>query len=244
MNETLKEITIPAQASFEDAYAELRAREGRVYSNEELLRLPEVPDHHPLAGEWKLRRQSTNRLLKKIAKKNRSVSILEVGCGNGWLSNRLASLPNTLVTGIDIHTGEVLQASATFYFRANLEFLAGDFRVTQFPRRFDFLVFAASLQYFPFVDEIIERSMQLLNKNGELHILDTHFYNEKESLEAATRSAAYFEQMGVPEMTLHYHHHRWSDLEGYPYELLHAPGRIGRWLGLKQNPFPWIRIIK
>ena len=66
MNETLKEITVPTQASFEDAYAELRAREGRVYSDEELLRLPEVPDHHPLAGEWKLRRQSTNRLLKKI----------------------------------------------------------------------------------------------------------------------------------------------------------------------------------
>jgi protein-L-isoaspartate O-methyltransferase len=45
--------------------------------------------------EWQIRKASSNRLVKYLAKKQKILEILEVGCGNGWLSAKLSVIPWT-----------------------------------------------------------------------------------------------------------------------------------------------------
>src|SRR6478609_3338202 len=75
-----------------ELYIALREKEGRLVSDEELLKLPEVNAFHIHLKEWRIRKKSCDQLLNYVAKKNRPLKILEIGCGNGWLSNRLASV--------------------------------------------------------------------------------------------------------------------------------------------------------
>src|SRR4051794_13090295 len=64
---------------FQDLYISLRNSEQRIYSDEEVGRLPEVNEENPYKEEWKLRKDSCERLVKYLTKKNRPLKILEVG---------------------------------------------------------------------------------------------------------------------------------------------------------------------
>jgi 2-polyprenyl-3-methyl-5-hydroxy-6-metoxy-1,4-benzoquinol methylase len=94
-----------AGTSFEPVYISVREKEGRTYTDAELLRLPDIEKDHPHYIEWQLREESYGRLKKYLAKKISPMKILEVGCGNGWLSQRLSSLHAAAITGIDINKG-------------------------------------------------------------------------------------------------------------------------------------------
>src|SRR5687767_5432876 len=76
--------------AFEKTYIGLRQKEGRMYSDEELLQLPVVPKEHPHYREWQIRRRSCNRLIHHLEKKRSLLKILEIGCGNGWMAHQLA----------------------------------------------------------------------------------------------------------------------------------------------------------
>ena len=82
---------------FERLYVEVRKKEGRLYSNDELKNLPEISESHHLYNEWRLRKESYKRLIKYLQSQNSSLKIVEPGCGNGWLSNRLALIPGSKV---------------------------------------------------------------------------------------------------------------------------------------------------
>src|SRR6185437_11173827 len=126
---------------FEKQYIQVRSLEGRLYTDQELLHLPDIEPGHPHFREWQTRRLSTRRA---------SMDILEIGCGNGWLSHQLAELPGTRVTGVDINFTELQQAARVFNNDPNLRFIHGDIRSGILEdRTFDVIVFAASLQYFP-----------------------------------------------------------------------------------------------
>ena len=81
-----------ANGGFVDLYIALRNAEKRMYSDEALKQLPEVEENNLHRTEWKMRRQTCNRLIEYVKKKSRPLNILEVGCGNGWLSNQLAKV--------------------------------------------------------------------------------------------------------------------------------------------------------
>jgi hypothetical protein len=83
-----KEATIPDQqiaTGFEEIYCGLRAREGRIYADEEVRQLPRVKEADPNRNEWAVRERSAKRLFHYLSSRRRSLKILEVGCGNGWL---------------------------------------------------------------------------------------------------------------------------------------------------------------
>ena len=84
-----------------DLYLRVREREGRLYTDDIASHLPDFPSDHPLKSEWLARASSARRLLKYLRRLPRSLDVLDVGCGNGWLSHLVAGVEGTRVWGLD-----------------------------------------------------------------------------------------------------------------------------------------------
>ncbi|HEX6334156.1 MAG TPA: class I SAM-dependent methyltransferase, partial [Flavisolibacter sp.] len=205
-------------SSFEQHYISLRRKEGRLYQDEQVRRLPGINADHPLRHEWALRAESAGRLAGYLSVRKPGSAILEVGCGNGWLANFLLSVPGSTVTGIDINTVELEQAKRVFQ-NERLQFACGspeDFRDSLF----DVIVFAASLQYFPSAPLVLQAALEMLKPGGEIHITDTAFYSVVGSITARQRSENYFRAAGEPGMCDFYFHHSLRDLGSFRYTIL------------------------
>ena len=75
---------------FEEQYLKIRQKEKRLYADEEVKHLPDIAPWHVHYREWQFRKRSATRLMRYLEKKKRALNMLEVGCGNGWLSAKLA----------------------------------------------------------------------------------------------------------------------------------------------------------
>ncbi|MEO6682001.1 MAG: class I SAM-dependent methyltransferase [Ginsengibacter sp.] len=210
---------------FEEVYITLREKEGRILREEEILRLPEVDKSNPLYKEWKIRKRSSRKLLNYIQKNPRFSDVLEVGCGNGWFTSLLADSAKGKVWGIDINRKELKQARKLFLKKqGNVRFLYGDIRSGFLAEnKFDLIVFAASIQYFKSVKEIIHEALQHLTLQGEIHIIDSAFYSPKEINFAKMRSEKYFTDLGFPSMSRFYFHHGIQEIKSFNYSVLYDP---------------------
>ncbi|HEY6505734.1 MAG TPA: class I SAM-dependent methyltransferase [Chitinophagaceae bacterium] len=228
---------------FETLYIRLRQKEGRVYTNEEVAQLPHVNPVHPHYKEWQLRQESAQRLIDYLKKKKQLLTILEIGCGNGWLSHRLAAIPGSKVIGTDINFTEVQQAAKVFQDKPNLHFIYGHAETGIFEdMQFDIILFAASIQYFPSLPTTIGHTLKLLRPGGEIHIIDSPFYPVSELSAARQRSLLYFQAAGFPEMAGCYFHHSLEYLEKFNYSVRYDPDSLFNRFLRNKNPFPWICI--
>ena len=226
---------------FEDLYHEVRRREKRLYSDGQLMFLPDVDPSHVHFKEWQVRKRSSQKLLAYLAKKNMPLNILEIGCGNGWLSSRLSSIKNSKVIGLDINELEILQAKRVFK-KDNLEFICDSFNPGIFHgTKFDVILFAASLQYFPSVNQILRSALTCLKGNGEIHIMDTPFYNPGEIADAMLRAKEYFAMLNCPEMAAYYFYHTVKNLKLFNYRVLANPASLVNRLSKRQG-FYWIAV--
>lgn len=245
----------------ERLYLQVRRLEGRVLSDEEVRLLPFVPESHPLAAEWRWRRRTFARFLsycrRWAAQKSEAspLRLLDLGCGNGWLANRLAENPDWDVWALDVNEEELSQGARLFG-RDNLRFGYADL----VPRNaipgalpgitfrdmgtFDLIVLAASVQYFPDLRELVTALRARLNPGGEIHLIDSPFYaSETEKAAARQRTADYYAQAGVSAMAAYYHHHLWPDILALGGQDLNKSLIIRslqkiKWLA----PFPWVRL--
>ncbi len=231
---------LPAgENEFEKIYISLRKKEGRILNEEEVAKLPIVPAAHPLYKEWKIRKRSSRKLLHHISKSPQLSNILEVGCGNGWLTALLATVARGEVCGIDVNRIELKQARKIFsQGERNLNFLYGDIRSGILAeKKFDLIVFAASIQYFRSLKEIVNTALQHLTLQGEIHILDSIFYSPQEIAFAKKRSKKYFTELGFPAMSKFYFHHGLQELKPFNYSVLHDPHIWMNRLFHRKNPF-------
>ncbi|HET9907857.1 MAG TPA: class I SAM-dependent methyltransferase [Anaerolineales bacterium] len=231
-----------------ELYLRVREKEGRLYSDQIVAGLPSVPDGHPLVSEWRARSESARRLLRYISSRQSPFFVLDLGCGNGWLSNLLAQ-PGQVVLGLDQNRYELRQAARVFRSNPNLSFLEADIFSAPFPAgSFDLIIVASALQYFPNATNLLTMLLDYLKPNGEIHILDTPLYSKRERETAVLRSREYYASLGCPEMIDHYFHHRISDLDSLHPKMLYDPGsltrRLKRWIGQIDSPFPWVVIRK
>jgi len=226
----------PANATFSGLYLAVREREGRIFPDEQVAGLPDLPRNHPLHKEWKLRQKSAARFLKYLSKKP-ACRILDVGCGNGWFSNLMAQTGHR-VTGTDVNLPELEQAARVFT-SENLDFVYADLFRAKFGERFDLIVFNSCLQYFSEVEKILAAMRALLAEGGEIHILDSPFYHPDERENAQMRTSAYYSALGFPEMAAHYFHHFLPQQGSFR---VHYKPR--KWLRKLQNdsPFYWISV--
>ena len=232
-----------APSDFETLYIRLREQEGRMYTDEELLSLPEISTTHFHCEEWRIRKNSSQKLIAHLKKKNKPLEILEIGCGNGWLSRNLSTIPGSRVIGTDINFTEIQQAARVFQDVPNLHFMYVHIEPGVFKeKKFDSIVFAASIQYFPSLSEIIKKTLRLLKPGGEIHIIDSHFYPLADISEAKHRSVLYYESAGFPEMAAYYFHHSLDELEDFKYSILYDPQKLLYKFSPNKNPFYWICI--
>ena len=224
---------------FEELYLGLRQQEQRLYSDDELKDLPTINTGHLHYREWKIRRQSSSRLISYLRQKKSPLQILEIGCGNGWLGAKLAEIDRSEVTGIDINGEDLRQAQRVFR-KSNLQFREMEFDPAKFAATpFDIVVFASSIQYFSPLKTMLNKVQRCMTEGGEIHILDTHFYKASEIADAEMRSRNYYSGLGYPTMSEFYFHHQLSDLAGLSYKVMYNPTNIfNRWF--VRNPFYWI----
>ncbi len=236
-------------------YTEVRRREGRLLSDEAVRLLPEMPQSQPHAREWLRRRRTWHRFSGYLSSFPGPQRLLDLGCGNGWMANRLAQHPGREVWAMDLNRAE-LEQGARLFGRDNLRFVYGDLLSLEprnaapdspsgmaFQEKFDVIVLAAAVQYFPDFEMLVATLRTLLKPGGEIHILDSPFYkNETEQAAARRRTAAYYAGLGVPQMAAYYHHHLGKSVEILGGEDLNRGAHIRflqkiKWL----PPFPWLR---
>lgn len=232
----------------ESLYLSIRKKEGRVLSDAQLQLLPDKSPDPALQQEWKWRKRSFKRLTRRIevlekAGPSRLFSILDLGCGNGWMAAALAAgHPNRSVWAADLNREELEQGSRVFRGN-NLYFVFGDILQQVFPREnFDLVVMGASVQYFPDLKALLTEIGKVLRPGGYLEILDSPFYPTPVAQAAArARSATYFSKLGFPEMARYYHHHLMGDIKGLG--ACNLNGNLPVKIGQKMHyyaPFPWM----
>ena len=239
MTEEVKHNTI----DFGLQYILLRNKEGRIYSDKEVAVLPEIDKEHKHYNEWEVRKDTSGRLIKYLFSKKKALEILEVGCGNGWLTAKLSGIPLSRLIGIDINGEELNQAKRVFSQIENLEFFNCSFQDEMFSdRKFDIIVFAASVQYFSSLKKVLNESLERLKPGGEIHIIDSHLYRQNETNAASLRSNEYYRAIGFPEMSDQYFHHSLEDLKLFNHDVLYDPNSIINKLKKNKNPFYWVSI--
>jgi SAM-dependent methyltransferase len=142
--------------------------------------------------DWRLRSRTFRTFIDRVLaplENNRSgpLRILDLGAGNGWLSNRLAQRGHALAA-LDLRTGQLDGLGALRHYNLPILAVQAEFDRLPFPRgEFDLLVFNASLHYSTDYRVTLQASLGVLNPTGQLAILDTPFYNKPESGQAMVR---------------------------------------------------------
>jgi SAM-dependent methyltransferase len=210
-------------------YLQVRRKEGRLYADDVVARLPEFAGDDQLSAEWRVRASSAECLTDYLSGSAQPLRILDLGCGNGWLSSRIAAVTGARVAGLDRNPVELAQAARVFGPNERLTWVEAD--IFQAPFRsgtFDDVVAASAIQYFPDLPRLIRTLAALLRADGEIHILDSPLYPAEELPAARERSRRHYQDLGFPRMAEFYHHHLLSALEPFEPLRLHNP----------QSPFP------
>jgi len=223
-------------------YIAVRRKENRILNDKQVKELPFTSSDNQNHKEWQLRQKSAIRFLKYVKNKNTSLTILDLGCGNGWFSNKIAAINQTLVVGLDVNNIELKQASKVFK-KANLKFIFHNVFATdkQLNNKFDIIVLNASVQYFSDFKILISTIKKFLKYNGEIHILDSPFYDASEIEAAKKRTEIYYTKLGFSKMSEYYHHHSKDNINNF--DVLYQPKKtkFKKLFGLKDSPFLWIR---
>jgi SAM-dependent methyltransferase len=233
-----------ASSSFERHYIDIREKEGRILADEAVLKLPDSP-LPAFRQEWAYRRFATAVFLPYLKKQVRG-NILDLGCGNGWFSKLLTLNNSNTVLGLDINMPELEQAVRLFG-SDHCRFAYGDIFEVDIPAAtYQYIVINSAVQYFPDLPHLLQRLLYLLTPQGEIHLLDSPFYDQTAIAAASLRTKSYYENAGTPEMAAFYHHHSWENLEDFKWKLMYNPNhwwhKIKRKAGYPCAIFPWIRI--
>lgn len=231
-----------AYRALEAQYLAVREKEGWLFDDATLRRLPRLPEGHPQhkTGLW--RRRSLARLLARLRQKG-AIQLLDAGCGNGWMSHQLASQLDATVWATDVNRSELEQGARVFV-HPRLQFLFVDIQEDTLPAgQFDVVLFAGSFQYFSDAKAALSSARRLLAPQGEIHLIDTNFYPDENSRrQARAATAQYYARLDLPGMTAYYHHHLLSEVGGENLNARLWPRFLQKikWL----SPFPWIRLMK
>lgn len=232
----------PLDNSFSDLYIETRKKENRFYSEEQIRILPTVEKSNIHFREWQMKKKSATRFTNYLKNKKKQLYILEIGCGNGWFSNLMSTVENTKVIGLDINLPE-LQLADKIFQKNNLAFAFGDLYESSeiYNQKFDIIVFNSSIQYFKDIAMLFKITKNMLSKNGELHIIDSPFYENSTIENAKERTRSYYKSIGYPEMINNYFHYKLEDLRNY--KIRHKPPpRLIRFFK-SESPFYWVEVF-
>ncbi|KAB8151963.1 methyltransferase domain-containing protein [Kordia sp. TARA_039_SRF] len=167
----------PEDAGFSKHYLAVREKENRILTDADVRKLPFLN-----RDEWPYRVKSTERFINYIATKKQPQTILTIGCGNGWFSNKIAEVSSeNAIIGLDVNREELEQAARVFK-KDNLYFIYADiFKIpASFHGKFDSITLNGAIQYFKDFEGLMQLLQSFLTENGEIHIIDSPFYKTNE----------------------------------------------------------------
>jgi SAM-dependent methyltransferase len=171
---------------FASDYARHRAEEGRCYSGQALFTLPYLK-RGPHAPQWAVRARTFDafmaRVLRPMATQlGRSLDVLDLGAGNGWLSYRVA-LEGHRAFALDIRNDTVdgLGAASPLLRRTKgMECIVAPFEAVPLPSAsVDIALFNASIHYTTDLSMVLREAERVTRPGGQIAILDSPFYDDE-----------------------------------------------------------------
>ena len=164
---------------FIEEYEKVRHFEGRFSANATYYRaLPFQDLSGRFASDWKIRAASY-RALTKVLKTHST--ILDVGAGNGWLSNRLTDLGHE-VYAVDLLTNSEDGLGAWRSYETKFTPVQAEFSYLPFSFAFaDALIFNASFHYAEDYEKVLAEGLRILKPSGSLIIMDSPVYRDETS---------------------------------------------------------------
>ena len=192
-----------------DAYAGLRAREGRGSGGEAELRALPYVSQGPLAKQWTVRARTFDAFVSHVVgplerDRHRALRILDLGAGNGWLSARMISRGHFAVA-LDVRTDDVDGLGAAGAYQRILPRMfsrvAASFETLPIGERiFDLVVFDASLHYTTDLPVALGEAVRVVARGGRVAILDSPFYRQAEAGDAMVREKKESTRRNFPDL--------------------------------------------
>jgi SAM-dependent methyltransferase len=202
----------PRLAEFATAYSLHRQAEGRQLSDEELLSLPWLRKG-PQARQWSVRARTYEAFVRRVLERiGGSLTVLDLGAGNGWLSWRVAELGHRAIA-LDIRADAIEGlGAAEVLVRLHpdrMERLTASFDSIPLPDdSVDVAVFNAALHYATDLPRVLGEAARVTRPGGRIAVLDSPFYSreadgmamqaEKQRLSSATFGRHARELMALP----------------------------------------------
>ena len=161
---------------FLSQYRHIREQDGyRLRPSGYYRALPATDDRDPQAAVWRVRRASFHHLQRWMQSQfaNRSITILDLGAGNGWLSHCLTARGHGCVA-VDLNDDAEDGLGAQVHYPASFLCVQADYDCLPFaPGQFDLVVFNASLHYSTNILATLQHACRLLLPGGALAIMDS-----------------------------------------------------------------------
>lgn len=227
---------------FATRYLTYLQKTNRRYDDAEVREFPATFFYNLHRQEWACRAKASARLLAYLKRSEAPRRILDLGCGTGWLSHHMAHVSGCEVVGLDFCRPLVNQAARVFS-HPSLQFAWGDIFEDIFAKgSFDLIILCDTITWFPNLPQLINRCRQFLRHEGEIHLIESPLYVEKDLETAREKTLRAYTELGLSDMsTLHFHHLR-QDLSAYDFTYLYRPSWWHRLLGREDSPYPWVRI--
>jgi len=185
-------------------YESVRRFEGRGSTSADYYRLLPFKD---LSGrhrsDWRIRTRSFNVLVKNVltrlqAPLGRALKIIDLGAGNGWLSNRLSAQGDRVIA-VDLLVNEQDGLGAWKHYEHSFTPVQAEFNHLPIMDRFaDAVIFNASFHYSENYAETLKEALRVLSPQGWIVILDSPVYRRAASGEKMVeeREAQFKEKYG------------------------------------------------
>ncbi len=192
----------PHYSRFISDYEAVRRFEGRFSPESSYYRaLPFKDTSGKFSTDWRIRAASFRALQKIITVKS---TVLDMGAGNGWLSNRL-SLSGYDVCAVDLLLNPEDGLGAWPHYQSQFAKAQSEFAHLPFPEEsVSTVIFNASFHYSENYEETLTESLRVLSPSGQIILMDSPIYRNANSGEqmVAERKSFFLSRHGFASDSL------------------------------------------
>lgn len=172
---------------FTQDYERIRRAEGRGSDNPGYYRsLPYRDTSGRMKSDWRIRAASFDAFLKHVVlpmeqSLQKPLRVLDLGAGNGWLSNHLARRGH-IVAAVDLMTNDFDGLGCYRFYDTVFTPVQAEFDHLPFPDLVaDLAIFNASLHYSVSYVDALNESLRVLDPAGKIILIDSPIYKDSTS---------------------------------------------------------------
>lgn len=183
---------VPVFEQFIHDYESIRRAEGRISTDAAYYRaLPYFDLSGRMSADWRIRAISLDaffaQVFRPLERPDTHLTVLDLGAGNGWLSNRLAARGHQLFA-VDLMTNDFDGLGCHRYFEHSFTPAQAEFERLPFADgSADLVIFNASLHYAVDLGVTLAEALRVLKPQGRLVVLDSPVYYDASGGEQMVR---------------------------------------------------------